>query len=53
MSTQNSASREAYLASMEKLRARIARATSGEQSAAPGRRWYARFGRRISGQWDR
>lgn len=35
MSTQNSASREAYLASMEKLRARIARATSGEQSAAP------------------
>ena len=35
MSTQNSASREAYLASMEKLRARIARATSGEQSTAP------------------
>ena len=36
MSIQNSASREAYLASMEKLRARIARATSGEQSVAPG-----------------
>ena len=36
MSTQNSASREAYLASMEKLRARIARATSGEQFVAPG-----------------
>ena len=51
MTTQNSASREAYLSSMERLRARIARANAEGESASSPARAANSAGGEAAGSW--
>ena len=52
MTTQNSASREAYLSSLERLRARIARANAEGESASSPARAANSAGGEAAGSWE-